>query len=66
MKKYGPFLFLILMLAVQPTLSSGNLEDSGMQAALFNSIKIKPDPIESQYLEPRSSAVIARIFVPDI
>lgn len=66
MKKYGPFLFLILMLAVQPTLSSGKLEDTGMQAAIFNSIKIKQVPIESKFLEPRSSAVIARIFVPDI
>lgn len=66
MKKYSPFLFLILMLAVQPTLSSGSLEDSGMQAAIFNSMKIRPDPIESKFLEPRSSAMIARFFVPDI
>ncbi|MGN6415862.1 MAG: hypothetical protein ACTHMC_00120 [Pseudobacter sp.] len=66
MKKFSPFLFLILMLAVQPAISSGNLEPSGMQAVIFKTPEAKKEPVGSKYPEPRSGAVLARILVPDI
>lgn len=66
MKKFTPFLFLILMLAVQPSISSGSLETAGMHAVTSNTRKVKEVPAGTKFPELRSGAVLARILVPDI